>query len=56
MGGWRQHREIYGYALLAKLPYALLMAVQQHDELRGIDYEAPLWMNIRILIRVPYQV
>ena len=39
MGGWRQHREIYGYALLAELPYALLMALQQHDELRGIDYE-----------------
>jgi DNA helicase-2/ATP-dependent DNA helicase PcrA len=39
MGGWQQHREIYGYTLPAELPHALLMALQQHEELRGIDYE-----------------
>lgn len=39
MGGWQQHREIYGYTLLAELPHALLMALQQHEDLEGIDYD-----------------
>lgn len=38
MGGWRQHREIYGYSLPAELPHALLTALQQHDNLEAIDY------------------
>jgi DNA helicase-2/ATP-dependent DNA helicase PcrA len=38
MGGWRQHREIYGYTLVAELPHALLTALQQHGDLDGIDY------------------
>jgi DNA helicase-2/ATP-dependent DNA helicase PcrA len=39
MGGWRQHREIYGYALPAELPHALLTALQQHDDLEAINYD-----------------
>jgi DNA helicase-2/ATP-dependent DNA helicase PcrA len=39
MGGWQQHRQIYGYTLLAELPHALLMALRQHDDLEGIDYD-----------------
>jgi DNA helicase-2/ATP-dependent DNA helicase PcrA len=37
MGGWRQHREIYGYSLPAELPHALLTALQQHDDLQGTN-------------------
>jgi DNA helicase-2/ATP-dependent DNA helicase PcrA len=39
MGGWQQHRQIYGYTLLAELPHALLMALQQHEDLAGVDYD-----------------
>jgi DNA helicase II / ATP-dependent DNA helicase PcrA len=40
MGGWRQHREIYGYTLPSELPHALLNALQDHDDLKGIQYDA----------------
>jgi DNA helicase-2/ATP-dependent DNA helicase PcrA len=39
MGGWRQHREIYGYTLPSELPHALLNALRQHDDLDGLQYD-----------------
>jgi DNA helicase-2/ATP-dependent DNA helicase PcrA len=39
MGSWHQHREIYGYALPAELPHALLTALQQHEDLESINYD-----------------
>src|SRR5262249_8861659 len=39
LGGWREHREIYGYTLPAELPYALLMALEQHADLDGLEYD-----------------
>jgi ATP-dependent DNA helicase UvrD/PcrA len=38
MGGWREHRDIMGYALLSELPYALRAALRDHPDLEGIDY------------------
>jgi len=38
MGGWREHRQIMGYALLAELPFALRSALRDHPDLEGIDY------------------
>lgn len=38
MGAWQQHREIFGYTLPSELPYALRTALQDHDELEGLDY------------------
>jgi ATP-dependent DNA helicase UvrD/PcrA len=39
MGGWREHRDILGYALLSELPYALRTALRDHPDLEGIDYQ-----------------
>jgi ATP-dependent DNA helicase UvrD/PcrA len=39
MGGWHQHREIYGYTLPSELPHTLLNALQQHDDLEGVQYD-----------------
>lgn len=39
LGGWQEHREIYGYTLLAELPYALKNALQDHPDLEGVDYD-----------------
>jgi DNA helicase II / ATP-dependent DNA helicase PcrA len=39
MGGWQQHREIYGYTLPSELPHTLLRALQQHEDLEGIQYD-----------------
>lgn len=38
LGAWNQHRRIYGYTLLAELPYALYLALNNHPDLNGIDY------------------
>jgi DNA helicase-2/ATP-dependent DNA helicase PcrA len=38
-GGWIEHREIYGYTLLAELPYALRTALRDHPDLEGVDYD-----------------
>ena len=38
-GGWREHREILGYTLLAELPYALRSALQDHPDLNGVDHQ-----------------
>jgi DNA helicase-2/ATP-dependent DNA helicase PcrA len=39
MGGWQEHRNIMGYALLAELPHALRSALRDHPDLKGIGYE-----------------
>ena len=38
-GAWAEHRQIYGYTLLAELPYALLQALQHHQDLDGVQYD-----------------
>lgn len=39
MGGWQEHRQVFGYTLPAELPYALRTALQDHADIDGIDYE-----------------
>ena len=39
LGAWNEHRQIYGYTLLAELPYALLRGLRDHPELGGVDYD-----------------
>lgn len=38
-GGWREHREVMGYSLLSELPYALRSALNDHNDLKGIDHQ-----------------
>ncbi|MFL5867145.1 MAG: ATP-dependent helicase [Thermoleophilaceae bacterium] len=37
---FREHRWIYGYTLLAELPDLLRRALEEHDDLDGLDYDA----------------
>jgi DNA helicase-2/ATP-dependent DNA helicase PcrA len=39
LGAWYEHRQVYGYTLLAELPYDLRMALSQHPEFEGVDYD-----------------
>lgn len=39
LGGWQEHREVFGYTLLAELPYALRGALLDHPDIQGIDYD-----------------
>lgn len=39
LGGWNEHRRVYGYTLLAELPSLLRQALADHDDLRGLDYD-----------------
>jgi DNA helicase II / ATP-dependent DNA helicase PcrA len=39
VGALNEHRQIYGYTLLAELPYALRNALQDHPDLEGVDYD-----------------
>jgi DNA helicase-2/ATP-dependent DNA helicase PcrA len=39
VGGWNEHRQIYGYTLLAELPFALRQALIDHADLVGVDYD-----------------
>ncbi len=39
LGAWNEHRRVYGYTLLAELPYALLQALQNQEDLTGIDFD-----------------
>jgi DNA helicase-2/ATP-dependent DNA helicase PcrA len=39
LGAWDEHRRIYGYTLLAELPYALRQALIDHPDLEGVDYD-----------------
>lgn len=47
VGGWNEHRLIYGYTLLAELPFSLRQALNDHVDLEGLDY--------RLLIVDEYQ-
>lgn len=38
VGAWNEHRQVYGYTLLAELPYALRQALHDHADLEGLDY------------------
>jgi ATP-dependent DNA helicase UvrD/PcrA len=38
-GTWNEHRRVLGYTLLQELPYALRRALQNHNDLVGIDYD-----------------
>lgn len=37
-GGWQEHRNILGYTLLAELPFALRTALNDHNDLEGVDF------------------
>ena len=39
LAAWGEHRRVYGYTLLAELPYALRHALQDHPDLDGVDYD-----------------
>jgi ATP-dependent DNA helicase UvrD/PcrA len=39
-GAFLEHRWTYGYTLLAELPDLLRRALEEHDELEGLDYDA----------------
>jgi ATP-dependent DNA helicase UvrD/PcrA len=39
LGAWNEHRQIYGYTLLAELPYALRNALHDHPDLQGVEYD-----------------
>jgi DNA helicase-2/ATP-dependent DNA helicase PcrA len=39
VGAWNEHRQIYGYTLLAELPFALRQALQDHPDLEGVEYD-----------------
>jgi DNA helicase-2/ATP-dependent DNA helicase PcrA len=39
VGAWYEHRQIYGYTLLAELPFALRQALTDHADLDGVDYD-----------------
>ena len=39
IGAWEEHRKVLGYTLLSELPFALRHALQEHDDLDGIDFD-----------------
>jgi DNA helicase II / ATP-dependent DNA helicase PcrA len=39
LGAWDEHRRVYGYTLLAELPYALRQALMDHPDLEGVNYD-----------------
>ena len=48
LGAWNEHRDIYGYTLLAELPYDLLETLRNHDDVAGIDYDLVVVDETRI--------
>ena len=38
-GAWGEHRQVFGYTLLQELPFALHRALEQHDDLSGMDLD-----------------
>jgi len=38
-GAWNEHRRILGYTLLQELPYALLRALENHEDINGISFD-----------------
>jgi DNA helicase-2/ATP-dependent DNA helicase PcrA len=39
MGGWTEHREVFGYTMLAEIPYGVREALLAHGDLDGIDFD-----------------
>jgi DNA helicase-2/ATP-dependent DNA helicase PcrA len=39
IGAWQEHRQVYGYTLLAELPYALNEAMRDNPDFEGLDYD-----------------
>jgi DNA helicase-2/ATP-dependent DNA helicase PcrA len=39
LAAWHEHRDVYGYTLLAELPFALRQALHDHAELDGVEYD-----------------
>ncbi|HME33536.1 MAG TPA: ATP-dependent helicase [Terriglobales bacterium] len=39
LAAWGEHRQVYGYTLLAELPYALRHALHDHPDLDGVSYD-----------------
>jgi DNA helicase II / ATP-dependent DNA helicase PcrA len=39
VGAWNEHRQIYGYTLLAEIPFALRQALSDHPDLQGVEYD-----------------
>lgn len=39
VGAWNEHRTVFGYTLLAELPYALMQALQDHPDLEGAEFD-----------------
>lgn len=42
LGAWNEHRNIYGYTLLAELPFALRSSLRDHPDLEGIGFDVLL--------------
>ena len=42
LGAWNEHRHVFGYTLLAELPFAFRRALRNHDDLRGVDSDVLL--------------
>ena len=38
-GAWAEHRQVFGYTLLAELPFAFRRALENHDDLNGVDFD-----------------
>jgi DNA helicase-2/ATP-dependent DNA helicase PcrA len=38
LAAWHEHREVYGYTLLAELPFALWQALHDHPDLDGVRW------------------
>jgi DNA helicase-2/ATP-dependent DNA helicase PcrA len=39
LNAWHEHQRIFGYTMLAELPYRLREALRDHPDLQGVDYE-----------------
>lgn len=39
LGAWNEHRRVYGYTLLAELPYALRAVLRDHPDIEGADLD-----------------
>jgi DNA helicase-2/ATP-dependent DNA helicase PcrA len=39
LAAWAEHRQVYGYTLLAELPYQLRQALHDHPDLEGVDFD-----------------
>jgi DNA helicase-2/ATP-dependent DNA helicase PcrA len=39
LAAWDEHRQVYGYTLLAELPFEVRRALHDHAELEGVNYD-----------------